>query len=58
MANAQTIQIGQLQINYLHDGAESGKLGCFEVTVPSGAVGTTPDMCRVRFGFVTSTACA
>jgi len=42
MANAQTIQIGQLQINYLHDGAESGKLGCFEMTVPSGAMVPPP----------------
>lgn len=35
--NTDAIKVGQLEINYLVDGAEKGGLGVFEMTVPSGA---------------------
>ena len=33
----QAIKVGQLEIRYLVDGARSGGLGLFEMTVPAGA---------------------
>ena len=33
----QPIKVGQLEIRYLVDGARSGGLGLFEMTVPAGA---------------------
>ena len=36
------IQVGQLQIRYLVDGAASGGLGVFELTVPPGAMVPPP----------------
>jgi len=33
----QTISVGQLKIRYLVDGARSGGLGLFEMTIPAGA---------------------
>ena len=33
----QTIKVGQLEVRYLVDGARSGGLGLFEMTVPAGA---------------------
>lgn len=33
----QTIHVGQLEIRYLVDGAQSGGLGLFEMTIPAGA---------------------
>jgi quercetin dioxygenase-like cupin family protein len=33
----QTIKVGQMEIRYLVDGAQSGGLGLFEMTVPAGA---------------------
>lgn len=35
--DADTISIGQLTIRYLRDGAASGEMGSFELTVPAGA---------------------
>ncbi len=37
MAQKETIRVGQLAIDYLVDGSESGGMGVFELTVPSGA---------------------
>ena len=34
---SQVIQVGQLEIRYLHDGARQGGLGMFEMKVPPGA---------------------
>ena len=33
----QAIKVGQLEVRYLVDGARSGGLGLFEMTVPAGA---------------------
>ena len=33
----QVIQVGQMEIRYLVDGAQSGGLGLFEMKVPAGA---------------------
>jgi quercetin dioxygenase-like cupin family protein len=33
----QAIKVGQLEIRYLVDGAQSGGLGLFELTIPAGA---------------------
>ena len=33
----QAIKVGQLEIRYLVDGAQSGGLGLFEMKVPAGA---------------------
>ena len=33
----QVIEVGQMEIRYLVDGAQSGGLGLFEMTVPAGA---------------------
>ena len=33
----QAIKVGQLQVRYLVDGARSGGLGMFELTIPAGA---------------------
>ena len=33
----QTIKVGQLEVRYLVDGARSGGLGLFDMTVPAGA---------------------
>lgn len=35
--STQTIKVGQLEIRYLVDGAHTGGLGVFELTVPAGA---------------------
>jgi quercetin dioxygenase-like cupin family protein len=35
--NHQVIHVGQMQVRYLVEGAESGGLGVFELTVPPGA---------------------
>jgi quercetin dioxygenase-like cupin family protein len=36
-ANEQVIKVGQMEIRYLVDGAQSGGLGLFEMKVPAGA---------------------
>jgi uncharacterized cupin superfamily protein len=36
-ANGNVIAIGQLSIRYLRDGAASGEMGVFELTVPPGS---------------------
>ena len=33
----QVIKVGQMEIRYLVDGAQSGGLGLFEMKVPAGA---------------------
>ena len=33
----QAIKVGQMEIRYLVDGAQSGGLGLFEMKVPAGA---------------------
>jgi len=35
--NEQAIKVGQLEIRYLVDGAQSGGLGLFEMKIPAGA---------------------
>lgn len=35
--NQQILKVGQLEIRYLVDGANTGGLGLFEMTVPAGA---------------------
>jgi quercetin dioxygenase-like cupin family protein len=35
--SAQVIKVGQMEIRYLVDGAQSGGLGLFELKVPAGA---------------------
>jgi quercetin dioxygenase-like cupin family protein len=35
--NQQVIKVGQMEIRYLVDGAQTGGLGLFEMTVPAGA---------------------
>ena len=35
MTESSAIKVGQLEINYLIDGAESGGMGVFELTIPS-----------------------
>ncbi|MGA7802241.1 MAG: cupin domain-containing protein [Gammaproteobacteria bacterium] len=35
--NQQILKVGQLEIRYLVDGAKTGGLGLFEMTVPAGA---------------------
>jgi quercetin dioxygenase-like cupin family protein len=37
MSQQQAIKVGQLEIRYLVDGAQSGGLGLFELSVPAGA---------------------
>jgi quercetin dioxygenase-like cupin family protein len=37
MSGHDTIKVGQLDIRYLVDGSESGSLGIFELSVPSGS---------------------
>ena len=37
MKNAEGIQVGQLEINYLIDGSSENRMGSFEVTVPPGS---------------------
>jgi len=37
MAQPEAIKVGQLTINYLIDGAASGGMGVFEMTVPPGS---------------------
>ena len=36
-SNEQVIKVGQMEIRYLVDGAQSGGLGLFEMKVPAGA---------------------
>ena len=38
----ELIEVGQLEIRYLVDGAEKGGLGVFEMTVPAGAIVPPP----------------
>jgi len=37
MTQSEAIKVGQLTINYLIDGAVSGGMGVFELTVPAGS---------------------
>jgi quercetin dioxygenase-like cupin family protein len=37
MSGQDTIKVGQLDIRYLVDGSETGSLGVFELSVPSGS---------------------
>ena len=37
MKNVEAIRIGQLEINYLIDGASDGRMGAFELTIPPGS---------------------
>ncbi|MEO7760557.1 MAG: cupin domain-containing protein [Casimicrobiaceae bacterium] len=40
--NGDLIQVGKIEIRYLVDGAQSGGLGLFELTVPPGAMVPPP----------------
>lgn len=35
--SAAEVKVGQLGINYLLDGSQSGSLGVFELTIPAGS---------------------
>ena len=37
MSQMSIIKVGQMEIRYLVDGAQSGGLGLFEMAVPAGA---------------------
>ena len=40
--SGEMIKVGKLEIHYLVDGAEKGRLGVFEMTVPAGAIVPPP----------------